>query len=166
MGMIRSLQTNYLGFRFRSRVEARWCVFFKKMGIEFEYETQGFDLGSAGRYLPDFWLPQVKMWAEVKPLAFTPEEYAKAKALYVFTGYPVLMLIGPPDFKEYSALETLGPEDKLTPVPYSLTSEYLFDESRFFCMGYPEPGDMAYWQDDYIHAVNASRAERFDRGRG
>lgn len=47
------IETVYAGCRFRSRLEARWAVFFDRLGIEWEYEPQGFE-GDYGRYLPDF----------------------------------------------------------------------------------------------------------------
>lgn len=64
--MIKAIQTAYKGFRFRSRLEARWAVFFDAMGIKWEYEPEGFDLGEFGWYLPDFYLPQAIFHAEVK----------------------------------------------------------------------------------------------------
>ena len=51
---IKAIETFYKGYRFRSRLEARWAVFFDAMGWQWEYEPEGFDLGEAGWYLPDF----------------------------------------------------------------------------------------------------------------
>ncbi|MEU9797075.1 hypothetical protein AB0E27_42150 [Streptomyces sparsogenes] len=66
---IRAIETSYAGHRFRSRLEARWAVFFDKMGIRWEYEPQGYAVGPDSErkpYLPDFWLPKEKLWVEVK----------------------------------------------------------------------------------------------------
>ncbi|WP_405467515.1 hypothetical protein [Streptomyces canus] len=66
---IKAIETSYAGHRFRSRLEARWAVFFDKLGISWEYEPQGFAVGPEGKrrpYLPDFWLPREKLWVEVK----------------------------------------------------------------------------------------------------
>ena len=65
--MIKPIETKYKGYRFRSRLEARWAVFFDAIGIEWEYEPEGFDLGDAGWYLPDFYLPVQGAWIEIKP---------------------------------------------------------------------------------------------------
>ena len=54
---IKAIETRYKGYRFRSRLEARWAVFFDALCIEWEYEREGFVL-PYGPYLPDFWLPQ------------------------------------------------------------------------------------------------------------
>lgn len=54
MAFIQSIETDYNGYRFRSRLEARWAVFFDALGVEYEYEPEGFELPSGRRYLPDF----------------------------------------------------------------------------------------------------------------
>lgn len=51
--IIRPVETVYDGYRFRSRLEARWAVFFKSLGVRYEYEPEGF-MTEAGPYLPDF----------------------------------------------------------------------------------------------------------------
>jgi hypothetical protein len=73
--MIKAIETVYAGHRFRSRLEARWAVFFDAMGISWQYEAQGYELpdrlyvlstDSTIHYLPDFWLPEFNLHAEVK----------------------------------------------------------------------------------------------------
>jgi hypothetical protein len=64
---IAAIETSYAGCRFRSRLEARWAVFFDSLRIPWEYEPQGYLVGEKQRpYLPDFWLPQQGVWVEVK----------------------------------------------------------------------------------------------------
>ena len=53
---LKPIPTEYKGHLFRSRLEARWAVFFDACGVEWEYEPEGFDLGDGVRYLPDFLL--------------------------------------------------------------------------------------------------------------
>ncbi len=53
---MKAIETVYAGCRFRSRLEARWAVFFDQLGISWEYEPEGFEF-HGHRYLPDFWLP-------------------------------------------------------------------------------------------------------------
>lgn len=67
MAEIKPIETYYAGCRFRSRLEARWAVFFDALGIKWEYEPEGFETKSGERYLPDFYLPNDKIYAEVKP---------------------------------------------------------------------------------------------------
>ena len=66
MNDIKPIQTKYNGYLFRSRLEARWAVFFDEMGIKYEYEPEGFVLTNADKYLPDFYLPDCKTYVEVK----------------------------------------------------------------------------------------------------
>jgi len=66
MNEIRAIETRYKGYRFRSRLEARWAVFFEAAGLKWEYEPEGYHLPS-GDYLPDFFLPEIQTWIEVKP---------------------------------------------------------------------------------------------------
>lgn len=63
--MIKAIETRFRGILFRSRIEARWAVFFETLEIPWLYESEGFELPS-GKYLPDFWLPRQKLWMEVK----------------------------------------------------------------------------------------------------
>ena len=53
---IKPIPTWYKGHYFRSRLEARWAVFFDYLGIEWEYEKQGYEINGVP-YLPDFFLP-------------------------------------------------------------------------------------------------------------
>ena len=63
---VKAIQTRYKGYHFRSRLEARWAVFFDALGIEWEYEKEGFDTPH-GKYLPDFYFPKRKTYVEIKP---------------------------------------------------------------------------------------------------
>ena len=51
---LQPIETYYKGYRFRSRAEARWAVFFDACNVEWEYEPEGYDLGDGLYYLPDF----------------------------------------------------------------------------------------------------------------
>jgi hypothetical protein len=61
-----AIDTIYKGYRFRSRLEARWAVFFDAVGLPYDYEKEGFVLDDGSKYLPDFWLPSLNMWVEIK----------------------------------------------------------------------------------------------------
>jgi len=63
--MLRAIETQYKGYRFRSRLEARWAVFFDALGVPWRYEHQGYDLDGLW-YLPDFWLPESSWHFEIK----------------------------------------------------------------------------------------------------
>lgn len=63
---IKPIETVYNGYRFRSRLEARWAVFFDALNIKYEYEPEGYEMEDGTKYLPDFYLPQLRYYAEVK----------------------------------------------------------------------------------------------------
>ena len=92
--MLTPIQTRYAGHFFRSRLEARWAVFFDAMGIAWEYEKEGYDLGEAGWYLPDFWLSEFCCFVEIKGAECSDEDAAKCRALHEQSGHPVFIAEG------------------------------------------------------------------------
>lgn len=58
---IKAIETEYDGHRFRSRLEARWAVFFNAIGLDYEYEIEGFEMDGI-KYLPDFYIPSLNRW--------------------------------------------------------------------------------------------------------
>ena len=44
MSALKAIETEYKGYRFRSRLEARWAVFFDACGVKWEYEPEGYVL--------------------------------------------------------------------------------------------------------------------------
>jgi len=117
MKMPTPIETEYAGCRFRSRLEARWAVFFDHLSIAWQYEPQGFviDVPVDGlpdgdladyqvRYLPDFLLPDCGTWIEVKGAASDldrPLMLAAARQLPTIPPRPQceagprLMILGP-----------------------------------------------------------------------
>lgn len=87
------IETRYNGYHFRSRLEARWAVFFDTLGIKYHYEPEGYDLEGAW-YLPDFWLPDYNSFMEIKPTTPTSEEMLKASQLALYTGKQAYIVAG------------------------------------------------------------------------
>ncbi len=97
--MIKAIETVYNGYRFRSRIEARWAVFFDTLGIRYEYEKEGYQVDHI-RYLPDFWLPDLQYWIEIKGQKPTDREVEKAQSIVKATGYPCFIFTGLPDHND------------------------------------------------------------------
>lgn len=99
MSGLKAIETVYNGYRFRSRLEARWAVFFDSLDIKWEYEKEGFELGEVGRYLPDFWLPEQRYWIEIKA-EYPPEDERKKLQAFAW-GMPndEVYLFDMPDFR-------------------------------------------------------------------
>lgn len=117
MTEIKAIETEYKGYRFRSRLEARWAVFFDVLGVAWKYETEGYVLEDGVRYLPDFWLPHTiedlarrgwGMWAEIKPNEATDTELDKMVKLVSATKHNGLIFQGNPWPDEYTVTKVSG----------------------------------------------------------
>lgn len=97
MTTIKAIETQYKGYRFRSRLEARWAVFFDVLGVKWEYEKEGYDLGDAGWYLPDFWLPQIGCYWEIKPeVGYTNNDDQNRLRAFALSGKHLVVAFGLP----------------------------------------------------------------------
>lgn len=79
------LPTTYNGIAFRSRLEARWAVFFDTLKIQYKYEPARLAVVPHG-YTPDFLIPLQDrfdrvMWIEVKPSDYESHDIDKPDAL-------------------------------------------------------------------------------------
>lgn len=187
MHSINAIETHYKGYRFRSRTEARWAVYFDVSNIPWEYEFEGFKLQNGEWYLPDFRLklahaiikpgrPQNRyVWAEVKGQAFTKEEINRCRLLHEMTGQECYMLDGPPSLKSYKSTFRYSDYDpSISPgsdgdsyVDYLIGSyhQYPQTEARF----YVSPGevdkngnlDEADCPQEMLIAIQAARSARF-----
>lgn len=104
--MIKALPTYYRGYHFRSRLEARWAVFFDDLGIQWEYELEGFEMDGGEWYLPDFYLPRFHypngIYVEVKPPG---DIFHKAHQFVMSGGGAILCAEGTPEVKAYTLIE-------------------------------------------------------------
>lgn len=173
---IRAIPTRYDGVLYRSRLEARYAVFFdtlRKGGLNamFAYEPQGFDVDGTP-YLPDFLLAGQSLIAEVKPDFGTDPDgvlrwicliEARGKERGVLltdmhSGPMEFMLIGPQ--KDGDHWEAEGATWLVCPAGYHL------DIQRVPPIGCGECGLTAdYWYDDerIAQAFAAARSHRFER---
>lgn len=154
---IQAKDTMYNGYKFRSRLEARWAIFFDKLGWQWEYEIKDFMLPS-GRYLPDFFFPDIDVWAEVKPKQLDEVELQKCKELSIHVnevsqGIDVVLLEGTPSFKEYRTIS----EGQFAPDVVFMDVREKFYPFYYspFCRNYCE------WTYD---AVIEARSARFEFG--
>lgn len=104
----KAIETVYNGYRFRSRLEARWAVFFDRLRVRYEYEKEGYQLartpemnaswssqsGAIVHYLPDFWLPELGCFVEIKGAEPTAEDDEKAFRLAWHSQKPVFVFVG------------------------------------------------------------------------
>lgn len=130
---IRAIETVYAGHRFRSRLEARWAVFFDHLDIEWLYEPQGFTV-DGHTYLPDFWLPNVLdgCHVEVRPPGHAPPDEQTRLSTIVAKGLPGgLLLLGEPyrpnhTFRHTRLVRWHDETSKFFPHRYFGTEPFIF----------------------------------------
>jgi hypothetical protein len=115
---VQNLETTYRGQKFRSRLEARFAIFFDALNCEWQYEPEGFQLPS-GNYLPDFYLPKVEggTWIEVKP-------YGKNTLKNMTKGLKSLVILRAP-IKIYFSLRMESPLKIIFIIAHTIPKEVL-----------------------------------------
>lgn len=162
---IRPIETHYRGYRFRSRLEARWAVFFDAIGLKWEYEIEGYQL-SSGWYLPDFFFPTIGDFAEVKPTTFADHEIQLCRELSECTEAGVVLLDGTPDLRVYYRISSQ--EESMWGIHFGLSMWSDFAQGWFFSF---EDGN--HWRPERLDeglehgfkvAVVKARSARFEHG--
>jgi hypothetical protein len=98
---VTAIPTMYYGYRFRSRLEARYAVLFTTLGLKWKYEHEGFYLDGL-RYLPDFWFPERKWFADVKGEEPGSDDMEKMYRLAAKAKRPLFVLVGTPGDEDQS----------------------------------------------------------------
>lgn len=174
---IKAIETSYAGCLFRSRLEARWAVFFDTLGITWKYEPQGYELPS-GPYLCDFYLPDVNggTWMEIKGTEPTVHELHLAEDLASATGQVVLIAIGDVPRDPWAQAESMyyfssGNMDWhymwcICVHCRKFGAAFEGRAARLHCGCYGPYDDKGYNSDDprLLQAYEAARSARFEHG--
>lgn len=162
---MKPIQTRYKGYHFRSRLEARWAVFFDHIGASWQYEPEGFDLGEYGFYLPDFLVDGY--YVEVKPEPGFSPAFAKALGLARHGDDAVICVGGLPDLIAYPVFDKESyeaqDENDLLTVAINGSPKY---GPYFWC---PGAGPWERYEefnscDRTRRAIDAARSARFEFG--
>jgi hypothetical protein len=94
---ITPIQTHYKGYYFRSRLEARWAVYFDVIGLKWLYEHEGYKISTGHYYLPDFFLPDYNIYYEIKPENFDTNNAYLHKVFASEIGASIIISPGMPD---------------------------------------------------------------------
>lgn len=151
-----AIETEYRGHLFRSRLEARWAVAFDHLGVEWKYETQGYRIGHEPRpYLPDFYLPGLGIWAEVKGDPLKLDKTLMDDAVGHKTGLP-----GHDPFYEKSMLilGDIPPCDEPLAYVHWMVSRTVYAPCESFCACAD-----AHWQQVTLQAFPAAALMEFRR---
>lgn len=170
--MIKPIETYYKGYKFRSRLEARWAVFFDELGINWRYEHEGYKLYDGTWYLPDFWLPTFNggMFVEVKP-KFTEEETQKCRDLCYESGQDVWLAEDIPSERAYVYLSKDSREDCVVYYCGIPNHDKAFGQNRMFAdPAYEGMNGSYHIPPQYLYyggiseAVKAAKQARFEHG--
>ena len=154
---VKAIETEYNGYLFRSRLEARWAVLFDALGVEYEYEKIGLELIDGTKYLPDFFIPNAKMFIEVKGNPDDEEGIRKARVLDDY----------PPDWA-IMGCSVVGEPKFARVVHYSMNDdgEVVGGDVNDAYITYMRICDTKINSlDDYNNAVRKARQARFEFGR-
>lgn len=91
INMCKGIPTIYKGIEMKSRLEANVAFFFDLLKIKWKYEPQSFLLSDGEHYLPDFYLPELKCFVEVKGII--TDEVIKKMEIFVKEYKKELLLI-------------------------------------------------------------------------
>ncbi len=160
---MKPIPTQYKRVQFRSRLEARWAVFFDRMNIEWEYEPIEVETKSLGRYCPDFMLAGQYI-AEVKPVFPTGLEMQKMRSAAAYS-LGVILLIGTPGYRCYWMLTLkYGVKDEspilLLPDKFTPVGRLFPTAADWQCASWGLPPDV--FPVAYRQAVTDAMAARFD----
>lgn len=125
---MKPIQTIYKGYKFRSRLEAKWAVFLDALGMTWSYEDEGFDLGDGLWYLPDFFVEEWDCWIEIKGKKPIEEEIVKCARLAEGSNKLVLLVAGSPAVNEYNITVFNSDDPTLDPDG---SSRWEFGEGRY-----------------------------------
>jgi len=151
MAEIKAIETIYNGYKFRSRLEARWAVLFDALGLEYEYEKEGYDLSDFGWYLPDFYLPGPKVFVEVKG---DPNDFIGVKKAHYFDNHL-------PE-GDYACIVVMKPE--LAEFEVYDDEPYIEYNNAFITYQIITQFDCEINIDDFNRAVLRARQARFEYG--
>lgn len=163
---IKPIETSYRGYRFRSRIEARYAVFFDTLGLDWEYELEGYELDGGVRYLPDFYLPSLRSHVEVKP-THDHVDFDLLKMFSVRVKANIIPCYGNPHGKRYWPIHYL-PKRVLETEWYGrdgrvYRGEHVCIDDTFMNVAYID--DFEWAEPNLLRAaVKAARSARFEFG--
>jgi hypothetical protein len=115
MRFMKPIPTTYDGVQFRSRLEARWALFFDQLNILWQYEP--FVIERNGKeYKPDFIVFNILfkeiLLVEIKPLEPNDEYVSYLKKIRDPKKKEFLILIGEPKFGVFNGIRIFGKDNQ------------------------------------------------------
>lgn len=117
---MKAIPTNFNEVLYRSRLEARWAMFFEDIGVETFYEP--WDIG--GGYVPDFFLHNLffngMCIAEIKPMTPNDDYIKYLKSVRIPGKSDFLIFVGNPSFEQVNGVHIYGTHDNYVEKGFDL----------------------------------------------
>lgn len=183
------IDTELFGCKFRSRLEAKWALYFTALGMEWEYEPLPVPLADGSSYLPDFIIygveiaspskrrKKIDLWVEVKG-HMDPDSMRKVRLFSQQA--PIIVLMDVSKLNEHRANEDgrdwwRRMHDAYSKWPYPYSFRYIDKRTYGAFLGVTWDGrpclfssDNAYRADAHHGAmslaIRAAAHARFDHG--
>jgi len=153
--VIKAIPTTYKGIEFRSKLEAKYAQALDMLGIVWEYEGHGFRFDDGTCYSPDFYMPEIDTYLEVKGVM---DEASRHKVELTASEAHKRIVVGGPDgtLTMYNGTSSAwDPASGGDSVPVRCTAcgkAFLLDEEG----GWSCPACGAYDGDHYIEWLTNS----------
>lgn len=134
MSEFKAIETVWHGYRFRSRLEAKWAVAFESMRFDWEFEPEGFSIDGM-RYLPDFLIHNViirdglvdDLFVEVKGM---PKNYDVDRMVMFSSKRPLYLVTHIPEYDPQNKPWYSDMFDECLDWPYPFNYTYI-DRDNF-----------------------------------
>jgi hypothetical protein len=153
-----SVPTSYNGQEFRSRFEARIAFWLDGLKIKREYEPKSFILKNGVMIWPDFYLPELKTWLEVKG-SLQPFDLVNFEKFVTENNTYEAMIITPTNGFWFSNHDTGGLRQELRGHKCKSCGSWFFcgDVGVYSCRhcGFHEGGHTDLWKNDIINQIKS-----------
>lgn len=164
---MKAIETTYNGYLFRSRLEARYAVFFDSVGLKWEYEKEGYDLDGKF-YLPDFLIHydpkdyNKVFWLEIKGEHPTLKEIDLCVRLSESTSQSVFIAYGLPGENQIYLIYNAS-QQGYGPANYELWNDFPLTTILLPLVSTPLV-DQTLRLSEVEHAALSAKQARFEHG--
>lgn len=144
------MPTSFRGVTYRTRIEARWAVFFDRLGVTFHYKPEKLELPDRQCCTPTFYVHEFEayIWVFASSSEILIEESELAFKLFKSEQVNhVWLIMGPPNPEIANILDFswCDVDPDFDPRSYSSVTELLFDEGIRSTMLEDRRDKFIYW---------------------